>query len=398
MHISEAFEILGLPETATPGQIKEAYRDLSKVWHPDRFGSDPRLRARAEDTLKRINEAYQFLQECNSWSGPAPINTSASSTTDSTVPPPDVPTSRPQVRYWVYAAAIAFASIPLLVYSFARPEPVVQPTDAFPAGPEPPSKRAGSKTAPPAAAAGLTGADRSGPAARGSVPVEAPQVAREPKGLTVIVPEVPPDTPNQQSQPAPQVAVLTPDNPPPESLTRSPASATVPAKYSRQAFVKGWEGQAVLVRATLYSLLFNERGKLGNTRRGLREGLIVVTPSQGTYFQFNGRQGRDDVVERDPGRVMAAVNSAYQADSLDVRSYRKVEPLAVNRYDPGVELVVSDVRVEGDQVRLDFATPGARDDSVTSIRVRWPIPLSKSLTERDLVEDLLRRFVEIQRP
>ena len=58
----EALEILGLPETATPSQIKEAYRDLAKVWHPDRFASDPRLCAKAEERLKQINEAYQGLQ------------------------------------------------------------------------------------------------------------------------------------------------------------------------------------------------------------------------------------------------------------------------------------------------------------------------------------------------
>lgn len=59
MDYSEALEILGLPPTATPDEIKQAYRDLAKVWHPDRFGNDARLRAKAEETLKRINEAYR---------------------------------------------------------------------------------------------------------------------------------------------------------------------------------------------------------------------------------------------------------------------------------------------------------------------------------------------------
>jgi DnaJ-domain-containing protein 1 len=62
MDISEALQILGVHPSATPSQIKEAHRDLSKVWHPDRFGSDPKLYAKAEEKLKKINEAYQFLQ------------------------------------------------------------------------------------------------------------------------------------------------------------------------------------------------------------------------------------------------------------------------------------------------------------------------------------------------
>src|SRR5436190_18052888 len=58
----EAFRTLGLPSTATPLEIKQAHRDLAKMWHPDRFGTDPRLRHKAEETLKGINEAYQLLQ------------------------------------------------------------------------------------------------------------------------------------------------------------------------------------------------------------------------------------------------------------------------------------------------------------------------------------------------
>jgi curved DNA-binding protein CbpA len=58
----EALDILGLGPGATSVEIKEAYRDLVKVWHPDRFGSDPRLRQKAEDKLKQINNAYLVLQ------------------------------------------------------------------------------------------------------------------------------------------------------------------------------------------------------------------------------------------------------------------------------------------------------------------------------------------------
>jgi hypothetical protein len=58
----EALDFLALRPGAGPTEIKEAYRDLVKVWHPDRFGSDPRLRQKAEDKLKQLNEAYRVLQ------------------------------------------------------------------------------------------------------------------------------------------------------------------------------------------------------------------------------------------------------------------------------------------------------------------------------------------------
>jgi hypothetical protein len=58
----QALDTLGLTGEATPEQIKQAYRDLVKVWHPDRFGSDARLRIKAENRLKQINAAYHALE------------------------------------------------------------------------------------------------------------------------------------------------------------------------------------------------------------------------------------------------------------------------------------------------------------------------------------------------
>jgi curved DNA-binding protein CbpA len=58
----EAFDVLALEPGATAAEIKEAYRDLVKVWHPDRFGHDPRLRRKAEEKLHEINDAYRVLQ------------------------------------------------------------------------------------------------------------------------------------------------------------------------------------------------------------------------------------------------------------------------------------------------------------------------------------------------
>lgn len=58
----KALDVLALEHDATAVEIKEAYRDLVKVWHPDRFGDDPKLRRKAEEKLQQINEAYRALQ------------------------------------------------------------------------------------------------------------------------------------------------------------------------------------------------------------------------------------------------------------------------------------------------------------------------------------------------
>lgn len=164
------------------------------------------------------------------------------------------------------------------------------------------------------------------------------------------------------------------------------------AGSARQAFVDAWVGRHVVVRSPIHSLVFNERGRLGTTRRGLREGLTVATASGASYLEFAGRQGRDTVVQTDAGRVLGAVNAAYDADVLDVRTYRKLEALSVSRYDPGAGLVVVSARVDGDLVRLDLAN--ARGESpVTSLRVKWPLPISPSFEEREVVEAVIATFL-----
>ncbi len=57
-----AYETLDLPPGATLDDVKAAYRDLAKVWHPDRYLHEaPRLQERAERMLKQITAAYQTI-------------------------------------------------------------------------------------------------------------------------------------------------------------------------------------------------------------------------------------------------------------------------------------------------------------------------------------------------
>lgn len=56
-----ALQTLGLMPGATPHEIEKTYRLLVKVWHPDRFQSDPGLKLAAEEKLKAINTAHTYL-------------------------------------------------------------------------------------------------------------------------------------------------------------------------------------------------------------------------------------------------------------------------------------------------------------------------------------------------
>jgi hypothetical protein len=60
--LENCYRVLGLESGASPEEVRQAYRDLVTVRHPDRFTQDPRLRQKAQDKLKEITDAYRRLQ------------------------------------------------------------------------------------------------------------------------------------------------------------------------------------------------------------------------------------------------------------------------------------------------------------------------------------------------
>jgi DnaJ-like protein len=60
---AEALRIFELDDRRTQEEVRAAYRELVKVWHPDRFANDPDLRAKADRRLQDINRAYAVLQD-----------------------------------------------------------------------------------------------------------------------------------------------------------------------------------------------------------------------------------------------------------------------------------------------------------------------------------------------
>jgi len=61
MTLARALRVLDLHPAADRKEIKQAYLDLVRVWHPDRFQGDERLREKACWRLSEINAAYQLL-------------------------------------------------------------------------------------------------------------------------------------------------------------------------------------------------------------------------------------------------------------------------------------------------------------------------------------------------
>lgn len=59
---SDPYKILGIDSTATDEEVKKAYRELARKYHPDNYVNTP-LADLAEEKMKEINEAYETIRK-----------------------------------------------------------------------------------------------------------------------------------------------------------------------------------------------------------------------------------------------------------------------------------------------------------------------------------------------
>lgn len=176
-------------------------------------------------------------------------------------------------------------------------------------------------------------------------------------------------------------------------------TVVLPAADSRKKdFVTAWQNRSVVLKRTLFSVVYDERNRVLPLwkQEGRVAGLTVGTPSA-TYYQFEARrESEEDILANDPNVILSTLRDQYRRSSyLEIGNVQDVEALMLVRYEPGVELVVKKVQIERDRVRLLLHKTRA-SDLATTLTVKWPVPLTKELTESAVIEDVITRYVTLR--
>ena len=79
----DPYKVLGVSHSASDDEIKKAYRDLARKYHPDAYIDNP-LADLAQEKMKQINEAYDMIQKERSGGGRSSYTSSNTSYSDNT--------------------------------------------------------------------------------------------------------------------------------------------------------------------------------------------------------------------------------------------------------------------------------------------------------------------------
>ena len=60
--MKDPYQILGISPSATDEEVKEAYRNLARKYHPDNYTADNPLADLATEKMQEINEAYDTIK------------------------------------------------------------------------------------------------------------------------------------------------------------------------------------------------------------------------------------------------------------------------------------------------------------------------------------------------
>ena len=75
--MSDPYQVLGVSPSASDEEVKKAYRELARKYHPDNYHDNP-LADLAQEHMKEINEAYEAIQSQRKHGGSSATSSASS--------------------------------------------------------------------------------------------------------------------------------------------------------------------------------------------------------------------------------------------------------------------------------------------------------------------------------
>ena len=124
MNLEQCYTALEIHEGAGRDEIRQAYRDLVAIWHPDQYQGNLRLQEKANEKLKELNAAYEMLmtQGKAKNAGPAPHQKAPEKPTQTYTAPrtrqktAHAKTKRPFSVWILLLAAVTITALALYVH------------------------------------------------------------------------------------------------------------------------------------------------------------------------------------------------------------------------------------------------------------------------------------------
>ena len=110
--MNDPYSVLGVSASASDDEIKKAYRELARKYHPDNYQDNP-LADLAEEKMKAINEAYESIQKMREGRQGTGTGYSGGYQTNTTYSRQDQDPAFARIRAWINSGNLAQAEAAL---------------------------------------------------------------------------------------------------------------------------------------------------------------------------------------------------------------------------------------------------------------------------------------------
>lgn len=170
-----------------------------------------------------------------------------------------------------------------------------------------------------------------------------------------------------------------------------------------KAFQKDWTNRGVVLKQTLYTVLYSAPRIASATLDTYSQGITVASRHKGTYYYAEPRgtdMGRAQLADSSPERLVEKISAFTENQRVRGLSGRTqnvtAAPARLLTYEAGTRLTLTEVVFTSRWIRFDLHDQFSdrRGPATTYLLVEWEKNFSRQFDERSDVESLLEEFFD----